>query len=143
MNDILLSLRPKLKRTNHIINIECHKDLEIKNYPGFFSQIFTNLIVNSVVHGFEKIDKGTITIEFEVDNDDLTIKYSDNGRGIAKNKLNRIYEPFYSTKKKQGGTGLGLNIVYNLITQKMRGSIFCESIQHSHTTFLIKIPLIK
>lgn len=143
MDDILLSLRPKLKRTNHIINIECNKDLEIKNYPGAFSQIFTNLIVNSVIHGFDKIDKGTITIEFEISEDDLIIKYSDNGRGIAKSKMNKIYEPFYSTKKKQGGTGLGLNIVYNLITQKLKGSIFCDSIQHSHTTFLIKIPLIK
>jgi PAS domain S-box-containing protein len=143
MDDILLSLRPKLKRTNHIITIDCHKDLEIKNYPGAFSQIFTNLIVNSVIHGFERIDKGTITIEFEISEEDLIIKYSDNGRGIAKSKMNKIYEPFYSTKKKQGGTGLGLNIVYNLITQKLKGSIFCDSIQHSHTTFLMKIPLIK
>ncbi len=141
IDEVLLSLRPKLKKTKHKIIINSEGDIEINSYPGAFSQIFTNFIMNSLIHGFENIESGEITIDLFVSNSILTIKYSDNGKGIEKENLSKIYDPFFTTKRAIGGTGLGLNIVYNLVKQTLGGNIFCESELGKGLTFLITVPL--
>ena len=141
IDDLLLSLRPRLKRTQHTVTIHCPENLDILSYPGAFSQILTNFIINSLTHGFENIEQGAILLEITREGDLLTICYRDNGRGISLAERSRVFEPFYTTKRGQGGTGLGLHIVYNLVTQKLGGSIECESTPGKGITFLIQIPV--
>jgi len=142
IDDILLSLKPKLKPTNHAITVECPKDLRIHSYPGIFSQIFTNLIMNSLIHGFETIQNGRIWIRITQDSDTLYVIYNDNGKGIPEEHLKKLFDLFFTTRHGQGGSGLGLNIIYNLVTQKLGGKIFCESTVGEGTTFNIHIPTV-
>ena len=141
IDDILLSLKPTLKTTQHTITVECPDDLLIDSYPGVFSQIFTNLIMNSLIHGFETKPNGQINIRVRHEGGLLFMQYHDNGRGISEEHLGKLFHLFFTTKREQGGNGLGLNIVHNLVTQKLGGRISCESVVGEGTTFLIHIPL--
>ncbi|MBN2442776.1 MAG: substrate-binding domain-containing protein [Spirochaetales bacterium] len=141
IHDILLSLRPQLKKCNHIIDIDCPRELQIKSFPGTFYQILTNLIINSLNHGFEDLKKGNIKIVVNYKNKKCYFNYSDNGRGIDEENLKYIFDPFFTTKRKSGGTGLGLHIVYNLVTQKLNGTIRCESKKDEGVCFYMTIPL--
>lgn len=141
VNEVLLSLTPNLKKTRIAINIDCPDDLEIYNYAGGFSHILTNLILNSVMHAFGEDKKGCISINIHKYDNIMNFIYSDDGNGIEKDNINKIFDPFYTTKRGSGGTGLGLNIVYNIVTQQYGGSIRCESVPGNGTTFIIKIPL--
>lgn len=139
IEEILQSLNPRIKRTNHTIKLNCPDDIVINNYPGAFSQIFTNLIMNSIIHGFEDSMNGAINIDIYTEMQHLIIKYNDNGKGMTKNVLNQLYDPFYTTKRGSGGTGLGMHITYNIITRKLNGLIECTSIVGQGTTFDIKL----
>ncbi|HEX9059901.1 MAG TPA: HAMP domain-containing sensor histidine kinase, partial [Clostridia bacterium] len=141
INEVLLSLNPKLKMTKLTVGIDCPKDLEIYSYPGGLSQILTNLVVNSIVHAYDEGEKGTISIKISTENDTMKFIYSDDGKGISKDDLIKIFDPFFTTKRGTGGTGLGLNIVYNIVTQQYGGTIKCESVFGDGTTFIINIPL--
>jgi ligand-binding sensor domain-containing protein/signal transduction histidine kinase len=137
--DVIRSLYPKLK--NRIVNIEMNieDDLELDSYPGAFSQVITNLVLNSLNHGFDEHKKGSIVIDAHMDNGHLNLEISDNGKGIPEEHLSKIFEPFFTTNKKLG-TGLGMHIVYNIVTQKLNGSIVCESKVDKGTTFKMIIP---
>ncbi len=141
IDEVLLSLHPKFKHTQHTITVSCPDDLELNSYPGVFSQIITNLVVNSLIHGFENKMQGEILLDFTNVNGTLRIRYQDNGRGMDKEEQSRIFEPFYTTKRDQGGSGLGLHIVYNLVTQRLNGDIECESTLGKGTTFIIQLPV--
>lgn len=141
LDEILLSLRPKLKRTRHTVTVNCPVDLELDSDPGAFSQIISNLVVNSLIHAFENKEQGEIVIDISRENDTVVLKYSDNGKGIEKDHLAKIFDPFFTTKRGQGGSGLGMNIVYKLVTEKLNGHIECASTQGVGTTFTIQIPL--
>ncbi len=140
MEDIIRSLYPKLKGRRISINLDVNPNLEADSYPGAVSQIFTNLIINSLTHGFTGDEKGEILIHSAIEDGILLINFQDNGRGIAKDNLPKIFDPFFTTNKKDG-TGLGLNIVYNLVTQKLNGSIQCNSTLGDGVEFKIEIPL--
>ncbi|MBF0377553.1 MAG: response regulator [Desulfamplus sp.] len=143
--DILLSLKPTYLNKGCVINLECADDIEIFSYPGAYSQIISNLVMNSIIHGFkEKLD-GQITINIsllDVDkvNQELIIQYSDNGSGMNQEQANKVFDPFFTTMRGQGGTGLGMSIVFNLVTQTLCGTIECKSVQDIKTEFIIKIP---
>jgi signal transduction histidine kinase/ligand-binding sensor domain-containing protein len=139
--DILTSLQPKFKQKKIEFKIECDDKLELISFPGVYAQIFTNLLLNSLQHGFHDRERGTIAITVDMDNGLLKILYRDDGTGISKKDLPHIFEPFYTSDQRRG-TGLGLNIVYNLIKQKLHGSISCESEQEKGALFLIEVPLI-
>ncbi|MFH2131695.1 MAG: PAS domain S-box protein [bacterium] len=140
---VLLSLQPKLKRTEHQVRIDCREELEINSYPGSFSQIITNLVMNSLIHGFENIDSGLIVFDISRNNGTLYIRYSDNGAGMDESTVKNIFDPFYTTKRGQGGSGLGLHIVYNIVTQTLGGEIHCDSKRSEGTVFNITIPVDK
>lgn len=133
------TLKHEYKRSNHEIQITCQK-LNMYSYPGVFSQIITNLIINSLTHGFEGISDGLIEIKVTID-EDLTLVYSDNGIGITEDGLPHIFDPYYTTRRGLGGTGLGLSIVYRLIKDRMNGDIICESRYGDGVTFTITIPM--
>ncbi len=153
--DIIRSLYPKLKNRKITIDLDMdeevelmaemeharwNEELELYSYPGTFSQIITNLVLNSLIHGFDEKDKGKIEMIAKLDENKLNLEYSDNGKGIPKENLDKIFEPFFTTNKKIG-TGLGMHIIYNLVTQKLNGSIECQSKLEEGTRFIIKIPI--
>ena len=140
LNDILLSLRPKFREKNIEFKIECDDKLQLNSYPGVYAQIFTNLLLNSLQHGFPERDTGTIGIQADINKELLKIQYTDNGAGISKKDLPHIFEPFY-TSDQHRGTGLGLNIIYNLVKQKLQGTISCESEPGKGVLFTIEVPV--
>lgn len=141
IDEVLLSLRPKLKRTRHRIEVSCDEHLMIDSFPGAFSQILTNFIINSLVHGFETDQEGSIRIEVSRTNGALDLHYFDNGKGLAPEIRDRIFEPFFTTARSQGSTGLGLHIVFNIVTRSLGGTIRCESTPGEGTHFHIVMPL--
>jgi signal transduction histidine kinase len=141
MDEILLSLHPRMKRTQHRIDVHAADDLELDSDPGAFSQIVTNLVLNSLTHAYEPDEQGHMVFDFTPRGDRLIFVYSDDGRGIPADNLDKIFEPFFTTRRGQGGSGLGLHIIYNLITQKLGGTIRCESEVGVGTRFIIELPM--
>lgn len=139
LHDILLSLQPKFRGKDIQVHIDCDENLKLNSYPGVFAQIFTNLLQNSLQHGFREKDAGNITIRALSDKTMLKIDYRDDGSGISQKDLPHIFEPFY-TSDQQSGSGLGLNIVYNLVRQKLHGSISCESEPDQGVIFHLTLP---
>ena len=137
----MLSLRSSLKKTNHQIEINGDEHLEVSSYPGAFSQIVTNLVMNSLVHAYQNLDQGKMTFNLVREGEKVIFEYADDGAGIPPENLSKIFEPFFTTKRNQGGSGLGLHIVYNLVTQKLQGTIKCDSQLGVGTKFLIKFPM--
>ncbi len=141
VQDVLTSLRPKLKRTQHEIHLDIPEDLNLYCDPGVISQIITNLIMNSLHHAFAVNEKGVIHISAQSHEDILQLTYSDNGQGIEQSILKRLFDPFVTTKRGQGGSGLGTHIIYNLVTQGLGGRIQCTSEPNKGTRFEIILPL--
>lgn len=142
LEEILLTFHNKLKKIPVTVTIEGDHDLVVTSYPGVYSQIISNFIQNSLLHGFdETITNATITIRFKTEGKNLVLTYADNGTGMDE-KIKRIaFEPFTTTKRNAGGTGLGLNIVYNLITQKLLGEITLNSEPKKGAMFTLILPL--
>ncbi|MDX9833751.1 MAG: ATP-binding protein [Desulfobulbus sp.] len=141
IDEILLSLRPKLKKTSLRVSVRCPDDLVIESYPGAISQIITNWIINSLVHAFAPDQAGEVTIEADKEGDMLNLRYIDNGRGMAPEVRDCIFEPFFTTARGQGSTGLGLHIVFNIVTATLGGSISCMSEPGQGTSFHVTVPL--
>lgn len=140
---ILLSLKHEYKNKGYQIEISCPDKLEVFSYPGVFSQILTNFLMNSFIHGFKNSNEGQVSIlvSNNIETDSLCIDYRDNGKGIKREHLEHIFDPFFTTNRANGGSGLGLYIVYNLVTQKLGGSIQCSSVVGEGTAFKIVIPM--
>ncbi|PIP38447.1 MAG: hypothetical protein COX19_12645 [Desulfobacterales bacterium CG23_combo_of_CG06-09_8_20_14_all_51_8] len=143
IDGVLLSMHYQYKRSGHSIQVNCPDDFVIDSYPGVFSQITTNLVMNSLIHGFEGMARGEIVFDISADNGHLDFHYRDNGKGMSEETVKRIFEPFYTTKRGQGGSGLGMHIVYNIVTQTLGGTIKCASTAGSGVSFDIRIPLKK
>lgn len=141
LNNVLISLHPKYKRTGHSIKVNCPSNIEIDAYPGAFSQVITNLVMNSLIHGFDGIKNGEIVIDVAKNDDHVEIRFQDTGKGMEEENLKMIFDPFFTTKRGRGGTGLGMHIVFNLVTQQLRGQIDCSSIPGEGMVFTIKLPL--
>ncbi|MEO5332627.1 MAG: GAF domain-containing sensor histidine kinase [Magnetococcus sp. YQC-5] len=139
--EIIDSLRPKLRQINNQMRLQCPDNLKVISYPGVFFQIISNLVMNSLLHGFEERAEGRITLDISLDGaDTVSMIYRDNGKGIDINDEKRIFEPFFTTKIGLGGSGLGLHIVYNLVTQSLRGSIVCHGFPGEGAEFVIRFP---
>lgn len=139
--DVITSLRPKLKRTQHEITLNIPEEINLYCDPGVVSQIITNLIMNSLNHAFEQQQKGQIIMTAKMLDNVLQFTYEDNGRGIESAILKRLFDPFVTTKRGQGGSGLGTHIIYNLVTQALGGRIQCISGIGKGTRFEITLPL--
>jgi ligand-binding sensor domain-containing protein/signal transduction histidine kinase len=140
LQEILLSLRPRLKKTRHQVLVDCDPSLRLSTYPGALYQIIVNLIINSLIHGFDGIEAGQIRISAHIDGDALLLRYTDNGRGMNAEVRQRIFDPFYTTRRKEGGSGLGMHLVFNLVTQMLKGSIECRSEPGAGVLFEIAMP---
>lgn len=140
LDEVLLSLRPRLKNTGHDVNVACDPELTMDSYPGAISQIVANLVLNSLLHAFAQGQAGHIEIAAEVRGDRVCLTYADDGKGMEADQLEKIFEPFYTTKRGRGGTGLGLHILYNLVTQRLGGTVTCESSPGRGATFTMLLP---
>lgn len=142
LDEIVLSLKPELKRSRHQITIECPDGLMMFSFPGPLSQVLTNFIMNSVIHAYEDGDAGWMHIAVTPDDaaDRVTIRYGDDGKGIPEENLSRVFEPFYTTRRGRGGSGLGLHATYNCVTQALRGRLSVASVVGEGTTFTMVLP---
>jgi two-component system NtrC family sensor kinase len=114
----------------------------LDSYPGPLGQVFTNLVNNSVAHGLDGLDHGHMRCSAELQGDHVLIKFEDDGSGIAPDIIKRIFEPFFTTKFGQGGSGLGLSITFNIITNVLGGEIKVSSVMGQGACFEIRIPLV-
>ena len=140
IEDILTSIQPAYKKTKHKVILTGDDSLDVISAPGALSQVFTNLVMNSLKHGFEGIEQGTVTIDVHRGENGVEIVYSDNGVGMTAEVVQKIYDPFFTTKRGMGGSGLGMNIVYNLVTRILGGDIRCESSPGNGAKFYINLP---
>lgn len=139
LNEILETLSPRLKKTKHKVVINCSEQLWMHTYAGSISQVMTNLITNSLLHGFEHKDEGTITIDVLENKGNIVFRYHDDGQGLSEEAKHKIFEPFYTTKRGIGGTGLGMHLVYNIVNQRLHGEIQLEEAEQG-TSFIITLP---
>jgi signal transduction histidine kinase len=136
--DTISTISPKFKSQNYKFDIT-GDNIEIDNYAGDYTQVITNLVMNSITHGFDESGEGKISIDIKDKDKNIEIIFSDNGKGIPKENISKIFDPFFTTKRGSGGSGLGLHIIYNIVTNKLNGTINCHS-DDSGTKFVIDIP---
>ena len=127
LHEILVIHQNKIEEQGIKITLNCDDTLVVKTYPDAIFQIFSNLIMNSLYHGFDGNIKGEIEIDVIENISSIRIIYKDNGKGIKEENLPRIFDPFFTTNRKHGGTGLGLHLIYNIVTSLMEGDISCQS----------------
>lgn len=140
LDNLLASMRRSIDRKYEIEN-RIPRDIQIENYPGVFYQIYTNLMNNSVLHGFDGRDQGNIIIDARIEGEMLVLDYKDNGVGMDEETKRNLYEAFFTTKRARGGTGLGMNIVQALVTDKLHGEIELLSTLGEGTQYIFRIPL--
>lgn len=140
IQEVIQSLAPNLKKTKHKVNVVCPENLVVRCAPGVIVQIFTNMIMNSIIHGFEHKKQGQINIEINNDGENINIHYQDNGKGLSKELLARHFDAFFTTKRGKGGSGLGTHIMYNLVTQTLGGDIEAHSQIEQGIEYIIKFP---
>jgi signal transduction histidine kinase len=141
LNDVFNSVNHTLKTQHVALKIECDETLMVYSYAGVLSQITTNLIMNALIHAFYETHLNpTITIQASLHHDNVILKYRDNGIGMDKLTAEKVFEPFFTTKRGNGGSGLGLHIVYNLTNQKLKGEIQVESILGEGSTLTLTFP---
>ena len=142
LEEVLYTLSPRFRGTPYQARVICPEEIELESYPGVFSQILSNLVINSLAHGFEGRDHGTITIELgRWANGLLQMVYRDDGRGMEEETLSRLFEPFFTTKPGSGGSGLGMHIVYNQVCKTLGGQIRAVSQPDQGLTVEIIVPL--
>ena len=140
-DQIIASLRPVLKRAPISISVEVPDGLMIDGFPGSYGQILTNLFLNATNHAFPDGRSGTISVSAKPrGSDDIEIIFADNGAGMTPDVQRQAFDPFFTTRRNEGGTGLGLHIVYNLVTQQLGGRMMLESRLGQGTTFRIIMP---
>ncbi|MPZ40634.1 MAG: hypothetical protein GEU95_21800 [Rhizobiales bacterium] len=140
---IVTSVRPGLKRSRVSIALDIPPDIELDSYPGPYGQVLTNLIFNSVTHGFIDRPGGHVLIKARRSGiDQVEITFSDDGNGIPEDIQRHVFDPFFTTKRVQGNTGLGLYIVHNLVTQQLGGTVTLVSAPGKGTTFSMRLPLV-
>ena len=140
IDEILVTLRPQLKQTQIQLHIEVEENLQITSYPGAYYHIISNMIVNSIKHAFPD-NKGNIYLTIHTQKDQLHIEYIDDGKGMDEATCSKIFDPFFTTKRGDGGTGLGMYMTYNIVTQQLGGTIEASSELNKGSVFSVIVPL--
>lgn len=142
LNEVVNTLKHQLRGSGISVGVVCTTDAVLDSYPGPFGQVISNLFANALAHGFGGRDSGTIEIAVTGTGDEVSILFADDGVGIPPEHLARVFDPFYTTKLGQGGSGLGLHIVQNIVTGLLGGEISVQSLVGRGTTFKIRLPLV-
>ena len=141
INKIISSLSPKIRHSRHHIVFKCsNKDLEIYSVPGILMQIITNIVDNALEHAFPEGQEGKISLDISETDKHIILTITDDGVGMASETAALIFDPFFTTSRKRGSCGLGMHIVYNLITQQLKGRIECHSVPGQGSSFIIRLP---
>lgn len=141
IEEVFITLKPELKKTTHNLEVLGARDVVLCNYPGAFAQVLTILVMNSLMHAYENKTGGQMQLSYELQSSgELEVVFTDDGCGIEASFCERIFEPFVTTKRGRGGTGLGLHILYNTVTQMLKGSVRCSSELGVGTRFVLTIP---
>jgi len=138
--EILVSLTNLTKKREITFHLDC-EDIYVDSYPGAYSQIMTNLFVNTINHAFDRGDVGEVFVSSRKIEEKIIIVFRDNGKGISEENIDKIFNPFFTTNREFGGTGLGLNIVYNIVKTTFNGSITCNSKLGVGTQFNIELKI--
>jgi len=142
LDEVLVSLHPMTKRGRITVLLDCPDDLVLDSYPGAFSQVVVNFVMNSMSHAYGGGAEGTLGLTVRrMDGDRIELIYADDGCGIAPDILPNIFDPFFTTRRGQGGSGLGLHIVYNIVTGTLGGRIEVASQLGQGTSFTLVLPL--
>jgi signal transduction histidine kinase len=142
IQDVILSLNSQFRKTAITIELHCPDSFNIYGYPGAISQIITNLMMNSLIHGFnDGNEAGNITITAIHENNIVTLDYIDTGKGMEPETATKLFEPFYTTRRAKGGLGLGMYLCYNIVTTRLLGKITCDSTKGSGSHFQITFPI--
>jgi signal transduction histidine kinase len=141
MKEILTTFKSELRHRPVTLEIKFKDEaISMHSYPGAIAQIIINMLQNTLVHAFDDKQEGKILIQTQKHDDKVRIIFSDDGKGLDKSIADKIFEPFITTKRNQGGTGLGLNITYNLVTQQLGGTIHIDGEHKKGTSFITEIP---
>ncbi len=141
VEEIVATLSPMLKKTSYRLEQHIPKGIILNSYPGAIGQIIANLVNNAVIHGFENRDHGTMTLSAKLENQQVKLEFSDDGIGMSTETLNRLFDPFFTTRLGQGGSGLGMSIVHGLVCTLLSGSIDVESSPGQGTRYTIFLPV--
>jgi two-component system, NtrC family, sensor kinase len=141
LDEVIVSLSPKFRSTRHRVTVRCPADLMLDSYPGALAQIVTNFITNSLLHGFADGREGHIEIDVTHDGSTVALHYRDDGAGIPAAHLDRVFDPFFTTRRGSGGSGLGLNVVYNVVQQRLGGTVKVRSEPGRGCEFIVQFPL--
>jgi PAS domain S-box-containing protein len=138
---VVMSLRPGLRKHRLALTVDCQPNLTMNSYPGPYGQVLTNLFLNAVAHAFPDGRPGEVHIEVrESGKDNVEIIFSDNGCGMSLDVRRRAFDPFFTTRRDQGGTGLGLHIVYSIVTNRLGGRLDLDSEPGKGTRIQILLP---
>ncbi|MES2115771.1 MAG: HAMP domain-containing sensor histidine kinase, partial [Pseudomonadota bacterium] len=140
LDEVLLSLQPKLKGKPVAVAIDCAPDIHMESFPGAVSQIVTNMVVNSLVHGYGEGQEGKIRITGRLEDDYVLFDYSDDGIGMDQTTLSQLFDPFFTTKRGSGGSGLGAHILYNLVTGPLGGTVKVVSAPGMGLHYKLRFP---
>ena len=140
-DDLMPSLKPLLRKNRHKMRLSGVESLVMKKNPGDIARILTNLVINASIHGYGPEKPGIICIRVERDGNECLLIVSDSGKGMGTTTRNHMYDPFFTTSRKEGGSGLGLMLVYNLVNQKLNGRIDCETTLGKGSTFTVRFPI--
>jgi signal transduction histidine kinase len=138
---VVMSLKPGLRKQNLALSVDCEPDLTMNSFPGPYGQVLTNLFFNSVAHAFPDGKGGAVKIKVQAYGEDqVEILFTDNGCGMSPDVRRRAFDPFFTTRRDQGGTGLGLHIVYSIVTNRLGGRINLHSEPGEGTRIQIILP---
>lgn len=140
LEEVLLSLRPRLRNSGHAVTIDCPEKIVVDSYPGALAQIVTNFVNNSMMHAYAPGQHGHIHLRVRESEGWIELVFSDDGCGIPADHLPRVFDPFFTTKRGSGGSGLGMHIVYNLVTQMLGGRVELGSTPGQGLRIAVRFP---
>ncbi|WP_419149034.1 sensor histidine kinase [Pseudoalteromonas 'SMAR'] len=140
LKEVIAAMRPELATKNPDVSLACDDNLTIQSKAGPMQQVLEQLVSNSLLHGFKSSEDNNIDITISSSGNEVTIDYQDNGEGVPKAIKKRIFDPFVTTRRGEGGSGLGMHLVYNLVTQALGGSITLDDEYKSGARFIITLP---
>lgn len=142
LDDVINSLQAELNRTGNRVEVDCPEGITLDSYPGAIALIVTNFVMNALTHAFDAGSQGTVRFTARSDGDEVELRCSDDGKGMPMEVISRIYDPFFTTRRGRGGSGLGLYLVFNSVTKVLGGRIEVESEEGRGTTFVVRFPRI-
>lgn len=141
VDEVVYTLRPAIKHSPHRVEVSVPEGIHMASFPGPLGQVITNCFNNALLHGFEGVEAGVIRITGEILGDDrVRLTISDDGRGIPEAHLDKVFDPFFTTRMGRGGSGLGLNLVYNIVTGVLGGTVQLSSVEGEGTQVVIELP---